>query len=131
MGFKFNATTGELDLVNKSKDSSVVSLTAGETISALKLVYQDIDSAFVASSNLDQRPIGIALNSANIGDPVRVRTFGELKDVSFSYSANQTLFLSSNGSLTTTSPSTGYSVEVGYGQGSGEIFINIKTQIVL
>lgn len=136
MSFRFNPTTGKLDLVGvggpgPSTNPAIITSIAGENLSALRLVYQNQDEMFLASNDQDHRPIGLTITAAVQGAPVDVQLFGEITDASFTFAANQTLFLGLAGAITSTPPSAGFSVEVGYGQGTGEIFLSIKNQIVL
>lgn len=134
MGSKFNPFTGNIDFVGESNGGTVpneISSVAGEALSALKFVYQDNNISYVASSNMDHRPVGIVKTAALLNDPITIVTFGEFSDSSFLFAANETLFLNIDGSITTTPPSSGYVVELGFGLGSGKIFINIKQQIII
>lgn len=127
----FNPLTGEFGLSCCGKSSVVKSFEAGETISALRAVYQDIDKIYLAGSDQDHRPIGIATQSGASGAMINVVLFGELKDASFVWPANKTIYLSLNGFISDTPASSGFNIEIGYSQGAGEIFVNIKNQIVL
>lgn len=137
MGFKFNPITGQLDLVNPSTTTAVaefidVTFNAAENISALKVVYADTATTVrVASSGSSNKPIGVATAAASIGNPVTIRTFGELSDASFLFAFDTPLFLNNVGSLSSTAVTSGYHTEIGHGLGTGKIFINIKNQITL
>ena len=139
MSFKFNPTTSQLDLVGSSAaaaDVTAIDLTfvANETISALKVVYAvsetDVgvcDSDVLAKS----QALGVALNAATIGQPVAVRTFGLLEDVSFLFLPGDELFVSSNGSITDNPVSTGFHIEIGHSLGTGKIFVQVRRPITL
>ena len=136
MGFKFNPFTGSFDIDTSGSGGPVqnfleLNIPAGETISALKVVYEDNGELFLANNLLDHRPIGISLSAGNVGDSITVITFGEVADASFLFASNETLFLNGSGSISSVSPLSGYLIELGYGLGNGKIFLNIKQQIVL
>lgn len=139
MSFKFNPFTGTFDIDNNdggagpgpSTNFLELTIPAGETISALKLVYEDSGQLFYASNLLDHRPIGVSLSAGNIGENITVITFGEIDDPSFLFASNETLFLNGIGTISSSPPSAGNLIEIGYGLGSGRIFLNIKQQIVL
>jgi hypothetical protein len=137
MSFKFNPTTGNLDLVGDGSSTVVpssvdVTLLAAEDISALKVVYADTPTSVrVASSNLDQKPIGVAMTAALSGQSVMIRCFGELADASFSFAANEPLFLNGIGNLSSVAAVSGYHVECAHGMGLGKVFVNVKNQITL
>jgi hypothetical protein len=132
MPYKFNPLTGNLDYYESSSVESFKKI-ASENISALKLVYADVLNCYLAdnSDELKTSVIGVALNGANIGEEVEIKTSGELKDIFFNFSIGEKLFLGANGAITNTPPSSGYHVCIGHGLGSGAIFINIESEIVL
>lgn len=135
MAFKFNPFTGTFDLVDDNAggnavDPSEIIYPAGEAISALNIVFIGNDQVYKADSSLLHRPIGIALNSGNILDPITIKTFGEWSDPSFLFAANETLFLNGNGMISNSAPTSGYANEIGYSMGLGRIFINIKQPIL-
>ena len=143
MSFKFNPLEGWLELHKGQNQSTtavsseklITSFEAGETISALKLIYiASSAQAFVADNSLtfsEAQVIGVALNAAAIGAQVQVQLFGLLQDGAFAFSANELLFLGSLGTITATAPSSGFVTRIGYGLGSGSIFLNIEKPIVL
>lgn len=108
---------------------------AGELISALKCVYSfDSNTVKIASSfnTLQQaRAIGVAITSAILNESMQFQTYGTLRDTSFTFAANEQLYVSSNGSITNIAPITGYRTVIGTAQGLGSIFINIQETIIL
>lgn len=144
MSYKFNPHTGMLDLVGGAGNvvadvaATIITREAGETISALKMVIIDSsNNVFYADSNTvyeDSKTIGMAITAGNIGEDIRITTFGVVSDVSFVFSANDQLYLSTNGDITITPPTTPtniYSVFIGQALGAGEIFINVQEPIAL
>ncbi len=113
----------------------VKTFVAGEAVSALKLVYlsasNTIKLALPGSTYEEAQVIGVSLNTAILGGNVDVQLFGVLNDPSFLFSANALLFLGSSGSITTTVPGSGFLTRVGYGLGTGAIFIDREKPIVL
>jgi hypothetical protein len=108
---------------------------AGETISALKCVYSfDANTVKVASSSNtlpEARAFGVAITSANTNESMQLQTYGTIRDTSFTFAANDQLYVSSNGSITNVAPVTGYRTAIGISQGFGSIFINIQEPIIL
>ena len=108
---------------------------AGETISALKLVISDGNNeVIVADPNgafEGAQVLGIALNSANVGEEVRVLTQGALQDSSFAFSINSQLYLGTNGFVTDTPPATGHRVLVAKAIETDEIYLEIEETIIL
>lgn len=132
MGIKFNPLGDPFDLVNAKPKAIDLNFIAGEVISAMKVVYAlNPTTVMIASTASSFKPIGIALNAAGIGDLIKVRTFGELSDGTFSFASDTPLFFNLVGTVTSTNPTTGYHTEIGHALGTGKIFINIKNQITL
>lgn len=118
-----------------ASEKLVKTFTAGETISALKLVYlsasNTIKTALPSSTYGEATAIGVAINGASTGGSVDVQLFGVMNDPSFGFAANALLFLSTSGSIVSTAPSSTFLTRVGYGLGSGAIFLNLEKPIVL
>ena len=108
---------------------------SGEPISALKLVYSfDANTVMLASSVgtiNEARAFGVAITAANTNESMQLQTFGVLRDSSFTFPANDLLFVAANGSITNVAPITGYRTVIGTSQGIGSIFINIQETITL
>lgn len=108
---------------------------AGEIISALKCVYSfDANTVKVASSSNtlpEAMAFGVAITSANTNESMQLQTYGTLRDTSFTFAANDQLYVGSNGSITNIPPVSGYRTVIGISQGLGSIFINIQETIVL
>ena len=134
MSYKFNPLTGKMDLVGDVQNNAdTIKKIASENISALKLVYVDSLNCYLADNqdNAKTSIIGVALNTASIGDEVEIQTEKEIKDPFFNFSLGEKLFLGVNGEITNVPPMTGTHVCIGHGLGSGAIFINIESEIVL
>jgi hypothetical protein len=116
-----------------------IEYSAGENISALKAVYVKASDgkAYVGKSNgtvAEGLVIGLALNAAVTNDPVDVILLGVLEDLSWSWSANELLFLSTSGSITSIAPSLPtdtYSVVLGKALTSTKIMVSIDSPITL
>lgn len=107
---------------------------AGEIISATKLVYMVSDGicGLADRSVVDKKDaIGIALNSSVVNGKVSILLFGRFTDTFFNYPVNTSLYLDINGNITDIAPTTGYSVLIGKGLGTGAIFIDIERPIIL
>lgn len=133
MGMKFNPFTNNFDFVGESSNPNIIKKIASENISALKLVYADVLNCYLAdnSDEIKASIVGVALNGAIIGQEVEILTGGELKDIFFTFALNEKLFLGLSGEITNIPPTNGFSVCIGHGLGSGAIFINIESEIVL
>lgn len=145
MSFKFNPTTGKLDLVGDESgggnpnrphqfvDSEVI---AGQTLSALRAVVSLPDGRVIyADSNIDYeraRAFGITLQAANENEALLVVTQGELTDLSFaSLTVNQDVYLGPNGTLTQSASVNGFHVVLGSYIGNNKIKVEIENPIIL
>jgi hypothetical protein len=132
MGIKFNPLGSPFDLDSGKTKAIDLSKIAGQNISALKVIFgSSATNVLLANSNNDEQVLGVALNAANNGDLVLVRTFGELADPSFLFAPNEPLFFNNFGTITAAPPSSGFSTQIGHGLGAGKIFIKIGPQIVI
>ena len=119
--------------------SLVVSYTAGELISALKVVYVKVADGKVYKASSAGTPteclaIGIATNAARIGGNVDVIIMGVLADVGWSWSANDLLFLTPGGGITNVAPiypTDTYLVSIGKALTNNKILVNIESPIKL
>ncbi len=122
-------------IVNATQSATLEVRNAGETISALKCVYSfDANTIKLGSSSgslAEAMAFGVTITAANINESLQIQTYGTLRDSSFTFAANDQLYVSSNGSITNVAPVTGYRTVIGTAQGIGSIFINIQETIVL
>lgn len=137
MGYKWNPFSSQLDYFQSDALSAkilVLERIAGETISALKAVYLTDPNTCKLANNTDDiqgTVIGITLTAGNIGDTIKILSFGILDDPFFAYTINQPVFLGLNGNLVTSQPSSGVLTEVGYGLGSGSFYVKINSPKIL
>ena len=108
---------------------------AGMVISALKLVYCDINENVFVADNEDvfdkALVVGMALNAATLGNNVEVLIFGIYEDLSWNWTANDLLFLDTNGNITSVPPIVGYQTTIGKALSNNSILLNIKDPIEL
>ncbi|RTL04473.1 hypothetical protein EKK58_10450 [Candidatus Dependentiae bacterium] len=121
----------ELSKIPNMKETFV----AGMVISAMKLVYCDITGNVFVADNEDvfdkALVVGMALNAASTGNNVEVLIFGIYENPSWSWTANDLLFLNTNGNITSVPPVVGYQTTIGKALSSTSILINIKDPIEL
>jgi len=124
---------GQLEIeIPITPDPSVETVTAGEDISALQVVYKQDSQLFVASSDLATvyQILGVAYTGGSVGGEIQVRRFGRLYDPSFSFTLGP-VWLDSSGSITQTPPVSGYIVLIGSAVSSAELEINVRFPIKL
>jgi hypothetical protein len=142
MAFKFNPTTSNFDWVNPSVASTLYA--AKLQISRVATTAIVAGDAIKADSNTHVSPasqdgtvdeatvIGFALSSVSAGAVVDIVIFGVLTNAVFNiFPVNKLLFLDVDGAITDVRPLINNLTEVGKSLGSGDIFISIKTPVVL
>lgn len=112
----------------------LTSKTAGEIISAGKVVSVSNNTLIKADNTVlstVNSVIGITTISANQGDVITAFQVGKIINLSWSWTPDLPLFVSTNGDMTQTVPTTGYSMIVGIAISATEINFEIKTPVVL
>lgn len=109
---------------------------AGEPLSALKLVYASLDGRVYVANNTatfdEALVMGVTINAAaSIGDMVTIVLSGVLQDASWSWAANELLFLNSLGTITNVIPVSGHRSKIGKALMSNKILIEIEEPIIL
>lgn len=106
-----------------------VMISAGKAVFASSPTNVDLSDAFVSGK---QFVIGITRTAGDAGQPVRVVTDGHFEDPMFaSFQLNKSIWVSADGTLTQTRPTTGVLLEVGYYLGQNKIEIEIQRPIKL
>ncbi len=113
----------------------VATVTYGETIGALKLIYIGNDGrAYLATSagTYEQASaIGITRSGGNANDVRQILLFGRVDDPSFTFPLVEDLFLGTLGNLVDIAPVSGHYKPIGQSLQTGSIFLNIGKTIVL
>jgi hypothetical protein len=113
-------------IVAESAASVVNTYTAGESISALKAVYELSGVIYKAAPDTIQTAsvVGITLTSANAGEQVQVLQYGVLQDAFLTFSPADLIFVTSNGAITNVAPASGYLTRLGRA-------INVNTVLII
>lgn len=110
-----------------------ITAIAGETISALKVVYLLEGNAYTLDPNDEQHIFllaGISLNTANQGQPLKIKRLGKITDRFLNFNLGR-VFLGQNGTITQQIPSDGYSVLLGTANAANTVLLNIDDPIKL
>lgn len=112
---------------------AAVQRLAGETLSALRVVYELAGQVFA----LDYRDaehinllLGVTLSAAQVGEPLNIQRLGAIDDDNWSWQPGR-VWLGSDGALTQTPPSDGYDVLIGAAVASGRLLLNLQDPIEL
>jgi hypothetical protein len=107
--------------------------TAGETLSALRAVYE-LDGLIYPLDYRDTEHIdlllGITLTAAPAGEPVNVQRSGVIEDTGWSWTPGR-VWLGLDGRLTQTPPVDGYDVLIGAATSATSITLNLTDPIEL
>lgn len=108
---------------------------AGESISALRWVYQASDGLVYLAQNTDFSQslgiLGITTTSATSGGELSIQTGGLVSDASFFFGLDIPLWLGLNGVTTQVPPTTGNLVIVGQPTDNHTLFINLQPPEIL
>ena len=134
LGLEIFTPAKSLSSVDTAKEV-VMSLEAGENISALKLVYVGADNkAYLAKHNgTYEQALAVAMSKFAVGTGLtgQFLVFGKITDAFFAYAGTQELFLTTFGNSSNVAPVTGHVTAIGQSLGVGSIFLNVKKTVVL
>lgn len=121
---------GQVGPVGPAGGTAVVR-TAGETISALRAVYEEDGEVFVLDyrdqDHIDQL-LGITLNAGASGAPITVQRILDITDAAWAWTPGR-VYLGADGALTQTPPSTGFHVLIGAAVSATRITLNLQDPI--
>ena len=75
--------------------------------------------------------LGISESAADAGSLLTVCSFGELIESSWTWTLDGPIYLTTNGQLTQTAPTTGFLCAVGFPISSTAIFVGVQPSIIL
>lgn len=114
---------------------SAISYTANGTVNGHRVVKLSggslVTLADSVSTNDAQHILGISNNTALDGETVTITTFGELVEPTWTWTANQIIYCGTNGTLTTTPPTSGVCIIVATALSATIIFVKIQTPIII
>ena len=107
--------------------------TAGETLSALRAVYE-LDGEVFSLDFQDEDHIdlllGITLTAANPGQPINVQRSGAIDDSGWSWVPGR-VYLGANGALTQVPAAAGFDVFIGVALSATRLILNFQDPIEL
>lgn len=107
---------------------------AGETLSALKAVYEwngqvyALDSQDVANA---AAYLGVTVSSANLGEEIIIQRSGTIDDGSWAWTPSGEVFVGTDGALTQVAPTTGFKLIVGTASSATRINLTLDTPVFL
>jgi hypothetical protein len=115
---------------------NIAGMTAGEAISALRVVREVEGAVLLLDSNSlshAHQCVGVALTAAANGQSLDVQLSGFLTDLNFSWTVGLPVYAGANGHLTQIVPSgsAAFSLRIGVAVSSDRILIQIQRSIIL
>ena len=113
-----------------------VTITAGETLSGHRMVIQNFTDGklyYADNTNLDHMHsvLGLTTQAADLDASCKVKTYGSITEPTWSWTDNKPIFLSTNGQLTQTKPTTGFLLRIGIPRSATTLLIDIEEPIKL
>jgi len=119
---------------NITNDNSVFSGVAAEDLGGHRIVVALGSQIAYADNTVASHSsivTGITTQAVLSGEAVNVTISGEVSEGSWSWTLDKPIFLTANGLMTQTAPSTGFLLQVGYPTSTTSMVVDIKTAIVL
>ncbi len=145
LGFPAGGTTGQA-LIKKSDTNydtewatigNNVTAVAGQTISALKIVYTDPATSKILYADKDipatvNSLFGVTTQSGILDDEINIVTFGVIEDSSWAWNmaGNINLFLGSNGTIVQGAPIGDIVVKIGYAISETSIMVRFGEPVL-
>lgn len=131
------ATDADYDTEWATINGNSIDVIAGQTISALKIVYTDPTDGKILYADKDDVAsvsslLGITTQAGFLDNNINVRTAGELSDSSWSWNmgGNVTLYLGANGTIVQGALSGLVVIRIGYAISATKIMIRIGQPIL-
>lgn len=113
----------------------VVQRTAGMDISALLVVYEDLNGAVWPADPDVERDVlallGVTVSAAAGGQPINVQRLGHIDDAAWQLQPGKRVFLGRQGHLTQEPPKAGYDVLIGMALTASRLLLNFQDPIEL
>lgn len=114
---------------------STVTRVAAVAIGGHRVVVLDSNEKAIYADNTIAshvyKVLGVTTGAAAQDAAATIQTFGELEEVSFNWTLNQEVYLTTNGQMTQTAPATGFSRVIGFPMAPTKLFIDLSTPVVL
>ena len=113
-----------------------ISKIAGETLGGHRAVTTGPSSdVIIYADNTnpahEASVFGITVGAATVGTATLVKTSGEIEEPGWAWTPQGAIYLSTNGILTQTPPTTGFCLALGYAVTSTKMLVNIGQAITL
>ena len=99
----------------------------------LVVLNSSSQAIYADNSNLTHKDkiLGLTTGAVTAGATATIQTYGEISEVSWSWTLDLPIYASTDGLLTQTPPTTGFLVIVGFPISTTSMFISIKESLTL
>lgn len=106
--------------------------TAGETISALRIVYesQELTHPVDPATESVFQALGLAITSSSIGSDITIQTQGFVDDLGWSWTEGH-VWCGPNGILTQSPPTSGWDFIIGFATSATRLYIDLNEPVLL
>ena len=111
--------------------AGTATITAAENLGGHRVVTVEGYYASKDTSTDKFKILGITTGAASIGTTATVTTFGSIEESGWNWTVGNPVFLSTNGQLTQTAPTSGFSLIVGRPKTATNLFIDISEPTIL
>ena len=111
--------------------SPATQITAAENLGGHRVVTVEGYYASKDTASDKFKVLGITTGAASIGTTATVTTFGSIEESGWNWTVGNPVFLSTNGMLTQTAPTSGFSLIVGRPKTATNLFIDILEPTIL
>lgn len=111
-----------------SVQSTVTRVAAIDLGGQRVVVLDDSEEAIYADRSIvahADKVLGVTTGAAVAGANATVQTYGEMEDPSFAFTPGGAVYASINGLLTQTSPSSGFSLVIGFAMAATKLFVDL------
>lgn len=136
----FPKQTNNINVINTNisvgaEGTQYLSKIAGAILSGHRMVVLDAVGKAVYADNTAMthvnKVLGMTVGSAVADAAIDILRWGELEEPSWTWTLDQPVFLSTNGLLTQTPPSTGFSQIIGFPVSATKLYISLREPIIL
>lgn len=114
-------------------DGNLITRTAAISLSGHRMVTVNEDGELIYADNQTSSHaaavLGMTTGSASPTTSVIVRTGGEIAEPSWSWTVGAPIYLSANGVITQTAPTTGFILIIGFALGATSMLLDFKSPI--
>lgn len=126
-----DVTLGEIVEITNNYGSDTVAVTAAENLGGHRIVTVEGYYASKDTATDKNKVLGMTTGAASIGSEATVQVSGFIEESSWNWNVDLPVFLSTDGQLTQSAITSGFSLIVGKPRTATNMFISISEPIIL